>query len=226
MLFLCFLILKYSSSLLQYLNLTFCCSLDRKVLDIIRQQEQAKDIHEQFHHQVTKNSGFVVESFRFISMSSHRRLMSLQVNANPMVKWCLEHFLNKPFPSSKKSHFQHKASCKTSFICMRIKKSHFHINGYALNFALKQRLGLTQKRRIVWPIKTIVENSVHQSELEANLSCTGAQRGKAHATKSRLFLVLTFDRSRGFNQSRVLRQLLFISDLKGRRIFFLGGRVM
>ena len=110
MLFLCFLILKYSSSLLQYLNLTFCCSLDRKVLDIIRQQEQAKDIHEQFHHQVTKNSGFVVESFRFISMSSHRRLMSLQVvevcqphlNANPMVKWCLENFHNKPFPILQK----------------------------------------------------------------------------------------------------------------------------
>ena len=105
---------------------------------------------------------------------------------------------------------------------MRIKKSHFHINGYALNFALKQRIGLTQKRRIVWPIKTIVENSVLQSELEANLTCTGVQRGKAHATKSRLFLVLTFDRSRGFNQSRVLRQLLFISDLNWRRIFFLA----
>lgn len=90
-------------------------------------------------------------------MSSHRRLMSLQVvevsqphlNANPMVKGCLEHFLHKPFPSCKNSHFQHKASCKTSFICMRIKKSHFHINGYALNLALKQRPGLTQKRRIV-----------------------------------------------------------------------------
>ena len=106
---------------------------------------------------------------------------------------------------SKTSHFQHKASCKTSFICMRIKKNHFHINGYALNLALKQRLGLTQKRRIVWPIKTVVENSIHQSELEATLTCTGAERGKAHATKSRLFLLFTIHRSRGFNQSTVLR---------------------
>ena len=102
------------------------------------------------------------------------------------------------------------------------KKNYFHINRYALNLDLKQRLGLTQKRRIVWPIKTVVENSVHQSELEATLTCTGAKRGKAHATKSRLFLVLTFDRSRGFNQSTVLRQLLFISDLKWRWIFFLA----
>lgn len=57
----------------------------------------------------------------------------------------------------------------------------------------------------VWPIITVVENLVHQPELEVNLTCTGAKRGKAHATKSRLFLVFTFHRSRGFNQSTVLR---------------------
>ena len=35
---------------------------------------------------------------------------------------------------------------KMSYICMRIKE-HFHINGFALSLALKQRLGATQK----WP---------------------------------------------------------------------------
>ena len=50
------------------------------------------------------------------------------------------------FVSSKNSHFQTEAKFKTflaivSFICMRI-KLHFHINGFAPSFALKQRLGL------------------------------------------------------------------------------------
>ena len=37
---------------------------------------------------------------------------------------------------------------KISFICMRI-NNHFHINGFALSLALKQKLGPTRK----WPIK-------------------------------------------------------------------------
>ena len=54
---------------------------------------------------------------------------------------------NRPFPSSKNSHFLHEAKCKTfvvkiSFICMRI-KNHFHINGSPF------RLVATWK----WPIK-------------------------------------------------------------------------
>ena len=53
---------------------------------------------------------------------------------------------NRQFASFKNSHFQTEAKCKTflaimSFICMRI-KLHFHINGFAPSFALKQRLGL------------------------------------------------------------------------------------
>ena len=56
------------------------------------------------------------------------------------------------FPSSKKSHFQNEAKCETfvvkmSFISMTI-KNHFHINGFALNLALKVRLFGTRK----WPI--------------------------------------------------------------------------
>ena len=59
---------------------------------------------------------------------------------------------NRPFPSSKKSHFQNEAKCETfvekmSFICIII-KNHFHINGFALSLALKARFFGTRK----WPI--------------------------------------------------------------------------
>ena len=45
---------------------------------------------------------------------------------------------NRPFPSSKISHFQNEANRKThkenDFLWMRI-KTHFHIDGFALSFA-------------------------------------------------------------------------------------------
>ena len=41
-------------------------------------------------------------------------------------------------------------SCKNEFICMRI-KNHFHINGFALSLALKQKLGATRKRPTLLP---------------------------------------------------------------------------
>ena len=58
---------------------------------------------------------------------------------------------NRPFPSSKKSHFQNEAKCETfvvemSFICIII-ENHFHINGFALSLALKVRCFGTRK----WP---------------------------------------------------------------------------
>ena len=62
---------------------------------------------------------------------------------------------NRPFPSSKKSHFQNEAKCETfvvkmSFICITI-ENHFHINGFALSLALKVRFFGTRK----WPIKLL-----------------------------------------------------------------------
>ena len=50
-----------------------------------------------------------------------------------------------PFPSFKDSHFQTKAWCKIFLVkmslnCMTI-KNYFHINNFAINLALKQRLG-------------------------------------------------------------------------------------
>ena len=65
---------------------------------------------------------------------------------------------NRPFPSSKRSHFQNEAKCETfvvkmSFISMTI-KNHFYINGFALNLALKVRLlelgnGLLKTKRSI-----------------------------------------------------------------------------
>ena len=56
--------------------------------------------------------------------------------------------IKRPFPSFKISHFQTGAKCKTfivvkiNFIFWRI-KNHFQVNGFALSFALKQRLKTT-----------------------------------------------------------------------------------
>ena len=61
---------------------------------------------------------------------------------------------NRPFPSSKKFHFQNEAKCETfvvemSFICIII-KTHFHNKGFALSLVLKVKLFGTRK----WPVKT------------------------------------------------------------------------
>ena len=57
---------------------------------------------------------------------------------------CTIQKLNKPIPSFKNSPVQNTAKSKTfvvkrSFVCIRIKKTQFHINGFALSLALKQR---------------------------------------------------------------------------------------
>ena len=60
---------------------------------------------------------------------------------------------NRPFPSSKKSHFQNEAKCEA--IDMEIifnyyaNKTHFHNKGFALSLVLKLRFFGTWK----WPIK-------------------------------------------------------------------------
>ena len=60
---------------------------------------------------------------------------------------------NRPFPSSKKSHFQNEAKCEA--IDMEItfnyyaNKTHFHNKGFALSLVLKLRFFGTRK----WPIK-------------------------------------------------------------------------
>ena len=79
--------------------------------------------------------------------------------------------LNRPFPSSKKSHFQNEAKCETfvvkmSFICIII-ENHFHINGFALSLVLKVRFFGTRK----WPISKTAMVGCCKLSLYANESC-------------------------------------------------------
>ena len=59
--------------------------------------------------------------------------------------------LKLPFPRSINSHFHNETKNKSlwkwvQFICTGM-KNHFHINGFALSLALRQRLGSTRKWR-------------------------------------------------------------------------------
>ena len=60
--------------------------------------------------------------------------------------------LNRPFPSSKKSHFQSEAKCEAIDTKMIFNYyaniSHFHDKGFALSLVLKVRFFGTRK----WPI--------------------------------------------------------------------------
>ena len=61
-------------------------------------------------------------------------------------------FANRPFPSSKKSHFQSEAKCEAIDMKMIFNydanKTHFHNKGFALSLVLKVRFFGTRK----WPI--------------------------------------------------------------------------
>ena len=64
---------------------------------------------------------------------------------------------NRPFPSSKKSHFQNEAKCEAIDMKMisysHANKTHFHNTGFALSLVLKVRCFGTRK----WPITPIFE---------------------------------------------------------------------
>ena len=59
---------------------------------------------------------------------------------------------NRPFPSSKKSHFQSEAKCEAIDMKMIFNydanKTHFHNKGFALSLVLRVRFFGTRK----WPI--------------------------------------------------------------------------
>ena len=64
--------------------------------------------------------------------------------------------LNRPFPSSKKFHFQNEAKCETFVVEMSFNydanKTHFHNKGFALSLVLKVKFFGTRK----WPIVTML----------------------------------------------------------------------
>ena len=61
--------------------------------------------------------------------------------------------MNRPFPSSKKSHLQSEAKCEAIDMKMIFNydanKTHFHNKGFALNLVLKVSFFGTRK----WPIE-------------------------------------------------------------------------
>ena len=68
---------------------------------------------------------------------------------------------NRPFPSSKKFHFQNEAKCETFVVEMSFNydanKPHFHNKGFALSLVLKVKLFGTRK----WPILFTVNTAIH-----------------------------------------------------------------
>ena len=65
---------------------------------------------------------------------------------------CVGTIFNRPFPSSKKSHFQSEAKCEAIDMKMIFNydanKTHFHNKGFALSLVLKVKFFGTRK----WPI--------------------------------------------------------------------------
>ena len=61
--------------------------------------------------------------------------------------------MNRPFPSSKKFHFQNEAKCETFVVETSFNydanKTHFPNKGFALSLVLKVKLFGTRK----WPIE-------------------------------------------------------------------------
>ena len=103
---------------------------------------------------------------------------------------------NRPSPSCKNPHSLNDGKCKAFlvimiFFCMRIKNG-FHINGFALSLALKQRLEATRK----WP-NIAYWFSLSDLASESNISCGATyseMRIKPAEDSSRysVFLLLLF----------------------------------
>ena len=64
--------------------------------------------------------------------------------------------MNRPFPSSKKSHFQSEAKCEAIDMKMSLNydanKTQFHNKGFALSLVLKVRFFGTRKWPINYPV--------------------------------------------------------------------------
>ena len=85
--------------------------------------------------------------------------------------------INRPFPSSKKSHLQGEAKCEAIDMKMIFNydanKTHFHNKGFALSLVLKVRVFGTQK----WPIDPSISRPslvlVTQSVSQLTLASVG-----------------------------------------------------
>ena len=83
----------------------------------------------------------------------HHKEVSIQRQRIPRYI-CEIHVPNRPFPSSKKSHFQIEAKCEAIDMKMIFNhdanKTHFHNKVFALSLVLKVRFFETRKWRIVF----------------------------------------------------------------------------
>ena len=74
---------------------------------------------------------------------------------------------NRPFPSSKKSHFQNEAKCEAIDVKMIFNyyanKTHFHNKGFALSLVLKVRFFGTRKWPICFPVSSNSPRSLCES---------------------------------------------------------------
>ena len=113
---------------------------------------------------------------------------------------------NRPFPSSKKTHFQNEVKCETfvvkmSFICI-IVKNHFHINGFALSLALKVRFFGTRK----WPILVTITSEF--SQIIASIQVFLGILARLLSTFFLLFCVLERPPRRTFSVNQCVRSLI------------------
>ena len=76
-----------------------------------------------------------------------------------------EHDLNRPFPSSLVPQFQSESKCETILIYdfdshenETAFRTHFHMKGFALRLALKQRHKRTRKWPIALALGTAIEH--------------------------------------------------------------------
>ena len=103
-----------------------------------------------FHTLRYKRYQFEFSYFRelfFWNNTLHFRLIQHDKSIFEAVLHGHEASSNRPFSSSKNSHFQNKAKCKyflvkMNFICVRI-KNHFLNKSFTLSLALKQSHGAT-----------------------------------------------------------------------------------
>ena len=90
--------------------------------------------------------------------SKHKSRWVLSASSRPSKRICfclktgILFRINRPFPSSKKSHFQSEAKCEAIDMKMIFNydanKTHFHNKGFALSLVLKVRFFGTRKWRI------------------------------------------------------------------------------
>ena len=93
---------------------------------------------------------------------------------------------NRPFPSSKKSHFESEAKCEAIDVKMIFNydanKTHFHNKGFALSLVLKVRFFGTRK----WPISLF--SKVKLLSILFNLFVCGRAREREHKPNSHFCL--------------------------------------